>query len=171
MKRILILLTVCLFLLTSCASPEVAPIKEVDIVGVFDVPGISKEQIYEGSMCWISENVKSAKDVIQYSSKEGARIISKGNILYPTTDLYGKLGYFLHQFGRGVGPYINFTMIEEIKEGKFRLIFKEIEGKSISHNTIQLNNKTREIVISILISFGDEISSYLKEKHLSDNNW
>lgn len=76
--------------------------------GVIQVDSLAKDALYSKALEWISLNYKSAKDVIQYSSKEEGKIICKGNFM---TSMFLKEGWIEH------------TMTLEFKDNRFRYTF------------------------------------------------
>src|SRR4030067_1436563 len=104
-----------LFTLAGCAGME--PAKESSIERVVDVPGHTKDQIYNATKIWIAETFHSAKAVIENDDKEAGRIIGNGRITYPCSGIgcFGKEGWM-----------IGFTMRVDTKEQKFKITFSNI---------------------------------------------
>ena len=103
--------------LMACAG--MATVKEEDktFSKVYNTPGFSKEQLYEGGKIWIANTFKSAKAVIEYDNKENGTIIGNGYIKYPCNGL--------DCIAKGNWK-IGFTMKYEAKDERFRLTFESL---------------------------------------------
>ena len=115
MKRVIC--AVVVLMLSGCASAIPMNAKETNLQVVIETPGNSKDQIFEKSKQWIARNFRSAKSVIEYENKTEGKIIGNGVINIPQ-DTIEAMG--------GVQKTGQFTMIEEIKDGKARLSFENI---------------------------------------------
>jgi hypothetical protein len=103
-----------------CASVNLADFekpKETSIQIIREIPGQSKEAIFEKSKMWIARNFKSTKAVIEYDNKDNGTIIGNGVIDRPLSAVYA--GSF--------PSTISFTMNQEIKDGKIRLTFDKLQ--------------------------------------------
>jgi len=78
-----------------------------------EMPGVSKNELYNRAKKWIAENFRSAKDIIQLDDKENGKIIVKSNITYT-----GK-------FSRAYIGSFDFTFTFDCKEGKYKYL---VEG-------------------------------------------
>lgn len=60
--------------------PKYHPVSKEDLViqKVVNIPGFTKNQIFEQSKIWIAMNFKSAKAVIEYENKEQGTLIGNG---------------------------------------------------------------------------------------------
>lgn len=77
--------------------------------GVIDVPGMSKEGLYQNSRQWFVDYFKSSKDVIQNEDKDQGRIVGKGIILIPWKTMMGS------------GEYnCRITIQVDVKDNKYR---------------------------------------------------
>ena len=106
--------------LTGCVSaPADKPVNPADteFAQVYDAPGMSKGQIYEGTLKWIAENFKSAKSVIEYQNANDGVLIGNGMLNYPCNsfDCIGKAAW-----------KVKFIMKVETKDGKFKTDFKNL---------------------------------------------
>src|SRR5271169_7225778 len=103
--------------LAGCAGLQ--PIADTDrtFERVVEAPSYSKEQIFDGTKIWISENFKSAKAVLEYENKNDGTIIGNGIINYPCSGIECM----------GTGDWkVPFTMRVDIKDKKFRLTFSNL---------------------------------------------
>ena len=100
-----------------CAGMEPIPEEDLTFNRVVEVPGITKDKLYDQTKMWIAENFKSAKSVIEYDSRESGTIVGNGNIKYPCTglDCVAKHDWRVH-----------FTMKVDTKDEKFRLTFSNL---------------------------------------------
>lgn len=106
---------IALFLL-GCAGAMPVTVEELSYQKVLELPGQSKETIYEKSKQWIATNFKSAKAVIEYDSKTDGVIIGNGTIDRPASEV--------HISGT---HHITFLLREDIKDNKARLTFDKPE--------------------------------------------
>ena len=109
--------TVCVLLLSACAS--MAPVADADreLVVVHDVPGVTKDRIFESSKIWIAENFRSAKKVIEYENKKDGVLIGNGAIKFPCSGIecIAKNDW-----------QARFTMRMDMKDNKVKLSFTNI---------------------------------------------
>jgi hypothetical protein len=138
--------------------------KDGTIKKIFDAPGYSKEQIFDGAKIWISENFRSAKAVLEYENKETGIIIGNGNIPFPCQ------GWKC--MGTG-GWKLSFTMRTDIKDQKFRLTFTNLRvfgtDRGLYDGPIG-RESTFNNVKDKLSEFGNQmLASFKKEK--SKDNW
>ena len=107
----------CLILLSACAS--MAPVADADreLVVVYDVPGVTKDRIFESSKIWIAENFRSAKKVIEYENKTDGVLIGNALIKYPCSGIecLAKNDW-----------QARFTMRVDMKDNKIKLTFTNI---------------------------------------------
>lgn len=82
---------------------------------VREVPGASKEKIFESSNAWIAETFRSAKAVIDHADKDAGLIFGNGAIDIP-------IGLSI----LGASARFTFRLKEEIKDGKFRMTFTNV---------------------------------------------
>lgn len=138
--------------------------KEGTIQKVFDAPGYSREQIYDGAKIWISENFRSAKAVLEYENKEAGTIIGNGNIQFPCQ------GWKC--MGTG-GWKVSFTMRTDIKDQKFRLTFTNLRvfgtDRGLYDGPIGRESSFNDVKDK-LSDFGNQmLNSFKKEKRI--DNW
>lgn len=110
-------------LLPGCASMQAAPIDQLTFSQVYEIPGHTSAQIYDGVRIWISENFRSGKSVIDHADKESGIIIGNASMNYPCNglDCVGREGHMAH-----------YTMRADIKDGKMKLTFSNLETSSQS---------------------------------------
>lgn len=116
MKRIL-LFTILFFavpiLYFGCASSKPASQEEMKHEYVKEYPNITKDQIFDRAMRWITQNFKSGKSVIDYQDKQVGTIIAKGII--PDVN-FGGIG----------NANLGFTLTIDIKDGKARFDYNNL---------------------------------------------
>ena len=110
-----------LMVLSGCvgglAGLEEAPESERTFEKIVEVPGASKDRIFESTKVWIAQNFRSAKAVLEYENKVEGRIIGNGAIDYPCSGM--------ECLGKGNWKVI-FTMQVDIKEQKFKQTFTNL---------------------------------------------
>lgn len=111
MKNYIFLLIVFIFI--SCASSQKATEEQMKHEYIKEFTGISKDEIFDRSMRWITQNFKSAKSVVDYEDKSAGTIVAKGII--PDIDLGGV-------FNANLG----FTLTIDIKDGKARFKYDNL---------------------------------------------
>ncbi len=114
--------------MTGCAYTQTLPPAELVVQKVVEVPGVSKERIFEKSKVWFARTFRqsmsgwveqnSRRTVIQYENQESGVMIANGAILYPhdgfTSESY-KTGW-----------EVRFTLEVEAKDGKARVTFNRL---------------------------------------------
>jgi hypothetical protein len=138
--------------------------KEGTIIKIFDAPGYSKNQIFDGAKIWISENFRSAKAVLEYENKETGTIIGNGNIPFPCQ------GWKC--MGTG-GWKVSFSMRTDIKDQKFRLTFTNLRvfgtDRGLYDGPIGRESSFNDVKDK-LSDFGNQmLESFKKEKR--NDNW
>lgn len=104
-------------ILLSCASLEVLPEAEKTVETVYEVPGLSKDQIYDASLAWIAQNFRSAKSVVEMDNRAAGVLIGNGIIAYPCEGAAC--------IGKGNWK-VGFTMQCDVKDAKFKLLFTNV---------------------------------------------
>lgn len=164
MKKLLSAFVVC-GLLFGCVGMEPIPAGDRTFEIIFEMPGYSKEQIFNGAKIWIAENFRSAKAVLEYENKEEGTIIGNGNTAYPCggIECIAKYNWKLH-----------FTMRVDIKEQKFRLTFINLEkswppswdrtfGAQPGYQGPIIMQGEMERIKPVLLRFGDDIFASLQK--------
>ncbi len=95
-------------------APVVVTAAEVS--NVYEVPGKTQAQIFNGAKEWIALNFKSANDVIQSADKDTGTIIAKGNTTYQCNGV----GDCLLNLADST---LEFTLKIDTKDEKARLTF------------------------------------------------
>ncbi|GAB3727570.1 hypothetical protein GCM10027594_09580 [Hymenobacter agri] len=104
---------------------EVAPVlpldpatKLVTYEAVVEVPGASKDQLYDRALEWMAKTYQSANDVVQIKDKEQGKLLAKGGILY----VYNKqpAGYVIH------------TQTIYVKDGRYKYVMTGFKHQYIS---------------------------------------
>jgi len=117
-------------LAASCAGLQPVPAEPPVIQKILEVPGISKEQIYENSKLWIARNLKpyravwlfkrKAGPVLEYANENEGILIATGTIPYPLRSFSLTEGYKAYW-------EVTFTLEEDIKDGRVRIIFSNLD--------------------------------------------
>ncbi|MCK0199125.1 DUF4468 domain-containing protein [Ornithobacterium rhinotracheale] len=105
MKKVLLLLFLCLFAMTKAQEA-----KPLGFTKVVEVPGVSKENLYNRAKLWVSDNFKKVDYVVDVDDKEGGVLICKSNFPIQKDGFWG-----IDFDGR-----INFTLKLLFKDGKYK---------------------------------------------------
>lgn len=112
MLKVLALLLAITF--SGCAGYQVVPSHDLGRQEVFEVPGQSRDAIFEKSKGWIAKSFNSARSVIEYENKAEGKLIGKGTI-------FGSIN-------GGLSPVTaSFTLEEDIKDGRVRITVADIK--------------------------------------------
>lgn len=125
---------------------------------------VSKDLLYTNSKLFVSENYRSAKDVIQFEDKETGVLLCKG--LWNDVFILSSI-------------YIHHTIKFEVKEGKVRVtysdFFIQVVGESnrsaLEDYEIGLGKLKRKVtthILSQITSFKDYLKTHSKA---SDGDW
>ena len=103
--------------LVGCASAM--PVEDADrtIEVVQEVPGISKDQIFNATKVWVAGNFRSAKQIIEYENREEGTLIGNASIPFPCSGI-GCTG--------NDDWHMPFTMRVDMKDGRFRIGFTNV---------------------------------------------
>lgn len=139
--------------LFGCASMEAVQEDQLTFSQVYEVPGYSKGQLFDGVKVWISENFRSGKSVIDHVDKEAGLIIGNGAMNYPCSGL-DCVGY--------EGHLIYYTMRVDVKDEKFRLTFTNLESFSpmVGRNPLWAQGQFDDVK-PVLLGYGEKIKSSL----------
>lgn len=153
--------------LSGCAGMAQVDQSQLTFDRVVDVPGASKDKIYDGTRMWIAENFHSAKAVLEYENKEQGTLIGNGNIKYPCQgiDCLAKSDWSVH-----------FTMRVDTKDGRFKLAFSNLRLSWPASSMMPANNvplRTQgelDTIKPALLAYGDNIRESLN-KGAAKANW
>ena len=108
---VLLVLSVALLLAFPLrAGAQVATREELNHEFIFDLSGISKQQIYERTMTWITNNLRYPGAVIATDDPDAGLIVANG-VSTMTAD------------GDSVAVSLSFRMSVDVREGKERVRF------------------------------------------------
>lgn len=166
-----LILLMLLITLIGCAGMQQVPASELEFQRVVEVPGFSKDKIYNATKIWIAENFRSAKAVIEHDDKEGGTLIGNGNIQYPCrgVECIAKSNWKVH-----------FKMRVDVKDDKFRLAFTTLRMTAPpSYSTYGVSSGGLDAPVRMqgdlnaikpeLLKFGDEIAASLSSFKKQDN--
>lgn len=102
-------LLLAIMLLPFCAIGQTSV--NYDISNVVEIPNVKKDELYRRAIFWISDNFRSANNVIQLQDKENGQIIAKGSIEYGAKPFMPGTNY---------SGYFTFTLNFECKDNKYR---------------------------------------------------
>ena len=116
MKKACCFIFVMFFAILGCAGMQARPSENLE--KIVEIPGFTKNQIFDQTKIYIAENFKSAKAVLEYENKETGTIIGNGRIPFPTGG-----GIEAVALKEWTAP---FTLRIDIKEERFRCTFTNI---------------------------------------------
>jgi hypothetical protein len=160
--------------LTGCASVHTLPPEQLVIQKVVDAPNVSKNRIFEKSKIWFVKTFRqsmagwwaqnSTRTVIQYENEEKGVLIANAAILYPLERFPGSYKE---------GWEVRFTLQEEMKDGKARITFSNLNmfvptvfcgnlyaGETSSYEK-RLNAEEFERIKPVFHDFADQLGAYL----------
>ena len=109
-----IMVAACLFAVTGRAAGQEATGEEMNHDFIFDLSGHARQEIYDRTMRWITNNLRSPKAVIQSEDPETGSIIANG-----VTTMTAE--------GDSVPAGLGFRMSVDVREGKERVRFLDLE--------------------------------------------
>ncbi len=125
-----LLIMIMSFVTASCAGIYPAPAELPFVQKVLQVPGMTKEQIYENSRLWIARSFKPYRavwlykrktgPVVEYANEKEGILIATGTISYPYKTFSLTEGYKLYW-------EVTFTMEEDIKDGRVMVTFSNLD--------------------------------------------
>lgn len=150
MKKLFAIICIIAALTTGCAGMQTAPTDQLTFSQVYEMPGHSSAQIYDGVRIWISENFRSGKAVVDLADKENGIIIGNGASHYPCngTDCIDL-----------EGGTVGYTMRVDVKDEKFRLTFSNLETVLTTGNHPMWMQGQIDNVKPILLSHGEKIKA------------
>lgn len=178
MRKLLLLLLFVPFIaqagwLSQAENPE----KPVEVI--FEVPGVSKDDLFTRSKTWIAETFVSGKSVLDSAERESGTIIAKGYIKKPCDG-------FLNCMATGNNK-IGFTMRIDTKDGKVRTtysnftVFHPGTTGSVVGNVYTPGTDPSETPIHVqgvlddahkgVMALSEELKAYLQKETTSKNDW
>lgn len=153
--------------LSGCAGLAQVDQSQLAFDRVVEVPGASKDKIYDGTRIWIAENFRSAKAVLEYENKESGTLIGNGNIKYPCQgmDCIAKSDWSTH-----------FTMRVDTKDGKFKVAFSNLRISWTASSRMGAGDRAVAMqgelddIKPALLAYGDQIAESIN-KGAVKSNW
>jgi len=93
--------------------------KLVTYEGVVEVPGASKDQLYDRALEWMAKTYQSANDVVQIKDKEQGKLLAKGGILLFNDKV--PAGYVVH------------TQTIYVKDGRYKYLLTGFKHQYLSN--------------------------------------
>lgn len=113
-------LFLALLLLPAIAISK-GPERKFDIERTVELPNVSKDELYDRALLWLTKSFRSANDAIQMKDKEAGRIICQASIPYAAPAFAPGTNYSGH---------FSFTLTYECKEGKYRYRIENAKHES-----------------------------------------
>jgi hypothetical protein len=114
--KIVALMLVLLF--SGCAAYKPLPRQEMVIWKTIEVPGMTRDRIFENSKIWITRHLYAKEKIITAADRNTGIIIANGYIDYPAS---GELGAI-----EKTQYTISFTMREEIRDSRATFTFYDL---------------------------------------------
>lgn len=147
-------------LISGCVAMAPATDADRTFEAVHATPGLSQDQIYNGTRQWIAQNFRSAKAVIEYDNKEEGTIIGNGSMPFPCN---------------GIGCLaksdwtVSFTMRMDTKAERFKLSYSNLSlswpakhGVKAAYNGDIPTKGDVEIVRARLLLLGNDLATSLQ---------
>lgn len=145
-----------IFLFTGCAGMEIAPDHE-RVVQVVHETTLPKEAIFSGAQEWMALTFNDSKQVIEYKDIASGKIIGKGSIRY-SPDIFLSIP-------------IRFTMVIEIKDGKYRATYSDYECALNCHPSYSTAKEYVDLIKQRISALDGNLFNYLEGKSKSGANW
>ena len=100
--------------------PDTTLVPDAAYQEIIEVPGQSKEKIFEKSKQWLALNFSSSKKVIEYENASEGKLIGKGTLSLSFTIEDTLIGPQTTMYGVG------YTITQDIKDNKTRISFDNI---------------------------------------------
>lgn len=125
-----ITIIIAALVIAGCAGVQAAPPEQLAVQKILDVPGMTKQQIYENSRLWIARSFNPYKavwlfkrktaPVLEYADENKGILIATGNIPYPHREYSLTEGYKAYW-------EVTFTMEVDVRDGKARVTFSNLD--------------------------------------------
>ena len=98
--------------------PLDAETRQVTYQGVVEVPGATKDQLYDRALEWMAKTYQSANDVVQIKDKDQGKLLAKGGILF----FYDKVptGFVVH------------TQTIYVKDGRYKYVMTGFRHQNLT---------------------------------------
>lgn len=148
------------FLFAGC-MPAMIPTGSATVQKVIEIPGVSKDVIYERSRIWIAKTFHSSKAVIEYENKETGVIIGNGVANYAVKNT----GSLLYPNLMVDIPF-RFTMEENIRDEKIRITFTSLSEGTLESPVIYQVSMDR--IRPVLLSLADDLGAALRSPQTNE---
>lgn len=140
--------------------------EETTVVQVYEAPGYTKDQLFDGAKRWIAENFRSAESVIEYEDRNGGTIIGHGNMMIDPPMKRGVSYYSVYR-GR-----VGFKLKVETKDGRLRLSFTNVSllYRGMPGEAPVTRRHDMDNIRAKLLEFGPQMVASL-DKAKADDNW
>jgi hypothetical protein len=164
-KTLQLILGIIIMVMTSSISfGQDYELEEKTVIGIFEIEGKNKSELFSSINKWISINYNSAQSVIQMNDKEAGTIIIKGinEVVYKNTmkSLYPKNKYIPEYSTTKFNHLIEIN----IKDNRYRVVYKitDIADKDLGVNNILLkcinfNGKNEQAILEYSKIFDENI--------------
>jgi hypothetical protein len=164
-KTLQLILGIIIMVMTSSTSfGQDYELEEKTVIGIFEIEGKEKSELFSSINKWISINYNSAQSVIQMNDKEAGTIIIKGinEVVYKNTmkSLYPKNKYIPEYSTTKFNHLIEIN----IKDNRYRVVYKitDIADKDLGVNNILLkcinfNGKNEQAILEYSKIFDENI--------------
>jgi hypothetical protein len=115
MRNLLISLVL---LISCCAVYKPVPLELASVGKDIDLPGMTREEIYEKSNTWIVRNLYSKEDIIEVADRNAGLIVAKGLIGYPAAGKLEEIDKIQYT--------ISFTMQANIRDQGVTIFFRDL---------------------------------------------
>lgn len=162
MKRLITAL-MTMTVLAGCVTVQIPP-EKARVQRVIEAPALANQQIYDRSKYWIGRYLKAAKEGDAVLNREAGTIEFHGIVPYPAPS-----------FDMLEDRFIRYTLREDMKDGKARLIFDNLRlvhppsynkvlGWSGDYETPVESAEDMSGVSFALVSLALELEKYLNDK-------
>jgi hypothetical protein len=158
----LVLALLVVVVLVGC-MPTLIPANETSVQKIIELPGITKDVIYDKSRLWFAKTFRSSKAVIDYENKEAGVIIGKGIVYYAVKNEGSLL--FPNMM---VDIPVRFTMKEDIRDGRVRVTFDNLNEGELENPVRYQSSMDR--IRPRLLSLADDLGNFLSNPD-ADDKW
>lgn len=93
--------------------------QQVTYQGVVEVPGASKDQLFDRALEWMAKTYQSANDVVQIKDKEQGKLLAKGGILF-FTESKVPAGFVMH------------TQTIYVRDGRYKYVMTGFKHQNLT---------------------------------------
>jgi len=140
-----------LFIILFSACGTFVPLENRQISGTYDLPGLSRNTIFDKTIVWAASSYKTSKPVIEYQDREKGTIVGNGK------------KEFLCETGYNT---TSFSFIMQVEDNRITVTYKNFYVESSDTGEYEVTDyETLSCIRDELVPVTENLINYLQQKN------